>query len=145
MLEHKRLQNQFDWIPLDKRNNGFPPRKPEIRVPVFWIACNDNELYFVNNSEETLDLVSVDTGNFQSGNERYTSYHDVLPNEAVKIEEYDGFYDLDFILQISLIIQSKIRGRIQILTGAKKGGIGETVILWNNNELGKRIRYEETI
>ena len=149
--EHKILKNKFTWVPIEKRTSRFggsiPPRKPENRRPLLWLACEGNEVYLVNSSEETLDLVVAKTGGFQTVDEdvmpvaskdKY-EYLNVKPNNAVKVEEYDGFYDLDYVLQISVRIQSKKLGCIEIISPAEKGGPGETVLLWNTNENGKHV------
>lgn len=55
MLTIKRLQSSFKWIPLHLRNGGFPPRKPDMRMPIFWLTRSGDELFFVNDSDETVD------------------------------------------------------------------------------------------
>jgi len=148
---HKVIENSFKWIPLDKRKSRFgglmPPRKAEVRHPVLWLARTENELYLVNSSAETLDFVGAGTGGFQTvdndcitvaTSNKYT-YKNVKPNDAVKVEEFDGFYDLDYLLQVSMRIQSKNLGNIEILTPPEKGGIGEIVLLWDTMENGKNV------
>lgn len=66
MLQPKRLQSSFKWIPLHIRNSGFPPCKPDMRMPIFWLTRSGNELFFVNDSDETLDLVTTESGGFQT-------------------------------------------------------------------------------
>lgn len=151
MKEHKVLENRFNWIPLDERLSRFggqmPPRKKEVRIPVLWLACDGNELYLVNASEETLDLVTVSSGGFLTADDDVLSvdsnkayeYRNVKPNNAVKVEEYDGYYDLDYILQVSVRVQSKGLGCLDILSPAEKGGVGETVLLWDTGEHGKHV------
>ena len=55
MFQQQEVQYQFRWIPLDDKNAGFPTRKPETRTPIFWLTRKDNELFFVNDSDELLD------------------------------------------------------------------------------------------
>jgi hypothetical protein len=148
---HKVIENSFKWIPLDKRKSKFggpmTPRKAELRNPLLWFSCEGKELYLVNSSEETLDLVAAGTGGLQTVDDDCISvstknkyeYKNVKPNDAVKVEEFDGYYDLDYLLQVSLKVQSKNLGCIEILTPAKKGGIGETVLLWDTMENGKNV------
>ena len=149
MKDHKVIKNEFTWIPLDKRVSRFgglvPPRKSESRHPILWLVRERDELYLVNSSEEILDLVIANSGGFQTvdedvmtiaSNDKY-EYTNVKPNSAVKVEEYDGFYDLDYVLQVSISIKSKKLGCIDILSPAKKGGVQETVLLWNTGENGK--------
>lgn len=151
MKKNKIVENKFTWVPLDKRVSRFggllPPRKAELRRPLFWLARDVNELFLVNSSKDILDFVIAESGGFQtvdddvmaiSSNERY-EYKNVKPNHAVKVEEYDGFYDLDYVLWVSIRIKSKSTGCIEVVSPAKKGGVGETVLLWNTNENGKNI------
>jgi hypothetical protein len=111
------------------------------------LVRDGGELYLVNSSVETLDEVSAESGGFQTvdddvvsitSNDGYT-YKNVKPNFAVKIEEYDGYNDLDYILQVVVTIQSTNLGTIEILTLPAKGGVGETVILWDNGEAGENV------
>ena len=152
MKEHKTIKNGFPWIPLDKRISLFggamPPRKPETRRPILWLARDENEVYLVNNSQEALDFVIADSGGFQTvddddvetvKNKEPYKYIDVNPSDAVKVEEYDGYYDLDYVLQIYLKVQSPILGCIEVASPAEKGGIGETVLLWDSGEAGKYV------
>ncbi len=41
MTGHKRVNDEFNWIPMDKRIDKLglpvPPRAPELRKPVFWL------------------------------------------------------------------------------------------------------------
>ena len=155
MLEHITIENKFIWVPIDKRKSRFgggpmPYRKPENRRPILWLAREKNDVYLVNSSEETLDFVIADGGGFfiddddivTFGGKKY-EYKNVKPNNAVKVEEYDDFYDSDFFLQISLRVQSQKLGCINILSPTKKGGIGETVLLWDTGESGKYVLVQE--
>lgn len=82
------------------------------------------------------DCITVSTEN------RY-EYKNVKPNDAVKVEEFDGYYDLDYVLQVSLKVQSKKLGSIEILTPSKKGGIDEVVLLWDTMENGKDVTFNK--
>ncbi|MGB5446612.1 MAG: hypothetical protein WBM99_14040 [Psychromonas sp.] len=150
---YKVIENGFKWVPLDKRKSKFggpmTPRKAELRHPLLWLAREGKELYLVNSSEETLDFVAAGTGGFQtvdddcitvsSKSKNKYEYKNVKPNDAVKVEEFDGFYDLDYVLQVSIQVQSKNLGNIEIFSPPKKGGIGETVLLWDTMENGNHV------
>ena len=152
MQKHKRFVDEFTWIPIDKRPNPFdlpgwyprPYRKPELRKPKYWLARNGGELYFVNNTDEVLDFVSTKTGGFLTADDDIVtlgckgySYNEVMPLEAVKIEEFDGYFDLDYVIQVDIFVKSKKEGSLKIQSPAKKGGVGETVLLWDTGEEGK--------
>lgn len=71
------------------------------------------------------------------------TYQGVNPGDAVKVAEFDDYYDLDYILQIYLIVQSQSLGCIQIATPPKKGGIDEVVLLWDTGEAGKNVSIRQ--
>jgi hypothetical protein len=145
------VEGEFTWYPHQEIESRFggsrPPSKPELRKPLLWLARDGNDLYFVNISGETLDSVIADSGGFQTADDTVISvtsntqyeYKNVINNAAVKIEEYDGHYDLDYLLQASILIKSKSLGCIQILSPCEKGGVGETVLLWDTGESGKNV------
>lgn len=148
MKTAKVLSNFFQWIPIHIRNGGFPPRNPDNRTPVFWVACYQNEVYFVNNSHEILDYVRTEVAGVQTcDDEIFTisdtdySYQNVKPNDAVKIDEFDEINDSDYLLQISLVIKSKKHGEVHMRTSPVKGGFCESVLLWDSGEIGKYISY----
>ena len=150
-MKPKTIKNKFTWVPVDKRPGRFgiipsSYKFPEKRHPLLWIVPDGNEFYLVNLSEETLDSVVVDSGGFTGGEDIVSiagidklEYKNIKPNTAVKIEEYDYFYDLDYVMQISLIIKSKSLGCITIKTRPEKGSAKEAVILWDTLEYGKKI------
>jgi len=155
MKKTQVVESEFAWVPVDKRVSRFggslPPRKAESRTPLLWLARSGCDLFLVNESEEILDFVFAGTGGFQTvdedvmtiaSNDQY-EYKNVRPNSAVKVDEYDGFHDLDYVLQVSLKIQSKSLGCVDILSPAKKGGVEETVLLWDSNEAGKGVYIEQ--
>jgi hypothetical protein len=136
------MENKFVWVPYYKRIGrfGFPlSNKVDDRVPLFWTAISDSELYFVNNSNETLDYVRVKTVGFQtcdddivtvnSDGDRYV-YESVKPSEAVKIDEYDVYLDSDFVLQTRIKIKSPTYGVLEFSTKPEKGGFSEYVLKW---------------
>ena len=153
MQKHERFVDEFfTWIPIDKRPNPFGPpgwyprpyRKPELRKPKYWLARDGGELYFVNNTDEVLDFVSSETGGFITADDDVScvggsgySYNKVMPLEAVKIEEFDGYYDLDFVIGVTIFVKSKKEGSLKIQSPSAKGGVGETVLLWDTGEEGK--------
>lgn len=167
MQEPKVIDSVPAWIPLCVRRIGWsgptpiPPRPPEHRRPLLWLmpkrdtsGNHANELFLVNATGEVLDEVVAGTGGFQTvddddvltvgspaeGRYRYT---DVQPGSAVKVEEHDGYYDYDYVLQVSVVITCKSLGRVEFFAPATKGDFGESILLWNNGELGKHVRMEK--
>ena len=146
-MKNKRVQSKFVWVAPEKRKSRFggsmPPRKPELRKPLLWITRDGRELFLVNVTGESLRLVTASTGGFITCDEDVGTiennfsyrYENVLPDEAVKIEEYDDYYDLDYVLQTAVIIESESLGCIELRTPAEKGGNKEMVLLWDNGEV----------
>jgi hypothetical protein len=146
MITKRIIPNYAPWVPLDKRIS-FPPRKPELRRPLLWLAREGDELFLVNETDEILDSVIVQMGGFQtvddeaftvSSGEVYT-YKKINPHDAVKIDEYDGFYDLDFMIQVQIQVKSRGLGCLEITSQTNKGGVKETVLLWDTCESGKKV------
>lgn len=159
-MKRERLsEHNLKWIPIHKRKSRLPggPKphqigEPESRVPLLWIARDEVEeyehsLYLVNDSGEVLEKVVPDTGGFitfdddvhpVSSKEKIV-YENVQPGEAVKVDDIDIFYDSDFVLGVSVEIKSSSLGHIQFDAFGQRGGIGETVLLWDNLEAGKGI------
>jgi hypothetical protein len=156
MPEHIRVLNKFEWLPPEKRPSRFPgpkpPRKPETRKPLFFVARDGDDLYFVNNSNETLNRVSTSTGGCQTLDdgddviavrsvEPLYLYENVKPGEAVKVEHYDPYWDCDFLLQIEVNVSSPSHGN-KLFRVLGKGGVVSTVLLWDNGEKGKYVHME---
>jgi hypothetical protein len=154
MKEHKTLAGAFNWVPMDKRMSKFggpmSPRKPELRRPVLWLARSGNELYLVNDSREVLEAVDAGYGGWITADDQVGTvaseaeyrYENVQPGAAVKVEEYDGFYDLDFMLSVRLTVRSPRLGCLEIETAADKGGIDETILIWDTGEPGKWVKVK---
>jgi hypothetical protein len=116
-MMRKRFFDTFNWVPLHQRIGrfGFPlSQKVDKRKPIFWITSfisdRMRELFFINNSGETLDFVKAVEGGFISYDDGMMgvstedgqgySYRDVLHREAVKVAEFDDYYDLDYVLGV---------------------------------------------
>lgn len=142
MKDPKRLQSGFTWE---------SPR--ESRSPLFWLESrggqDSDELFFVNDSDEPLASVMVAPAGFMTADDDtltlqaadYT-YHDVAPGEAVKVAEFDGYYDLDFVFQLSIEVTSPRFGKVLMRTPPKKGYIPRQVLLWDDGEPGKNVMVE---
>ena len=124
----------------------------EDKRPVFWLELTrrkQGDLYFINESQETLDYVKVEPAGYMTADDdvltleaKRTIYRDVLPHEAVKIDEFDGYYDLDMVFQIYLEVKSKTHGRMRFRTPPKKGYIPRQELLWDNGEPGEYVTVE---
>ena len=101
----------------------FPPR-PIVREVVLSLITYKGGLYFVNGSNEVLKTVTSDSFGFveDSSLEKNPSfsYENIQVGESVKVEEYDDFYDLDFVLGFKIYIESNEYGRIEIIPPATK-------------------------
>lgn len=149
-LNHKRISDYPAWIAphlkKDKLGLPLPPRKPELREPVYWLSSRGNELYFVNASHLVINkLISTATGWFtadeamatvESGQYEYTN---ILPNEAVMIECFDEILDSDFNFQLSLHLHAEQYGHIQMLLPISMENKSDIVLLWDNGDIHKHL------
>ena len=138
MREHKRVLNEFKWT------------RPEKKNPVFYVIRDGEELYFMNDSTETLNSVSTCTGGCQTLDDEVMPvsspdplylYKNVKPGEAVKVEHYDPYWDSDYLLQLEVELSSPTHGN-KIFRVLGKGGIDDTVLLWDTGEAGKYVNME---
>lgn len=152
----KRVMGQFPWVPphqrLDRFGKPLPPRRPELRQPLYRLEREGSELYFVNDSAEMLKSVSSDCaamlamGDDELGqvpvdcSQAQHSYRDVQPGEAVKIDEFDAIADFDFFIQTELKFESAVHGLLRFRTPGQRGGCaGDVVLLWDSAEAGKDV------
>ncbi|QXL85242.1 hypothetical protein [Comamonas sp. NLF-1-9] len=151
MFEPKLLVDEIQWIPVHQRRSHFggpmPPRKPDVRLPALWLRRSGSELYLVNHSAETLHEVYASSTGFVTLDDTTSSwasqgvcYRDVPHNAAVKVDEYDDFYDLDYVLGMHIRLRSPSHPGLQLECIGDKGGIEEAVLLWCNGEVGKDAR-----
>jgi len=138
MREHERVLNEFKWTRSEKKK------------PVFYVIRKGEELYFVNESTETLNSVSTGTGGCQTLDDEVMPvsspdplylYKNVKPGEAVKVEHYDPYWDSDYLLQLEVELSSPTHGN-KIFRVLGKGGIDDTVLLWDTGEAGKYVNME---
>jgi len=94
-------------------------------------------LFLLNERPETLEYVTVSRWGTQTiADEAFAlkatppiGYRAVPPNAAIKIEDYDGFYDPYFSLGLELVIQGPILGTRTFTVPPCQGGVGDTVLL----------------
>lgn len=151
----KAVSRKFTWIPPHARMSRFggpaSPRQTEERRPILWLARDGNELYLVNAGNEVLKRVIIDNGGFLTVDDDVAIisskspiiYENIQPGESVKVDEYDGFYDLDYSLHVQLGIESSFPGHVTITSPAQKGGVNEMVLLWDSGEPGKHVDIKE--
>ena len=156
MKEKRILKHSYNWVPPFERKSRFPGNdkphrigKPEKRKPYLWVTRSlpkqlESDLFLINDSGEVLEEVISNISGFVTSDEdvhpfsskaSYT-YKNVQPGEAVKVEEYNEMLDSDFVLGLSVQIKSEELGEIEISISGTRGGIGETVILWDTLETG---------
>lgn len=124
----------------------FPPR-PVKRDVMFSLMYYRDGLYFVNGSDETLDIVSSESFGFVLDSSLENSpkffYENVQPNESVKVEEYDDYYDLDYVLGFEIFIQSSNLGQIKIVPPMKKGGVKPQELIFKDMTSAKYVSFEK--
>ena len=146
-MKNKRLIYKFGPVPV----------KGEKDHAVFWVTSLSKtslgrDLYFINHSEEILAVVTAEDGGFVTCDDEVISawteedkgylYRDVCPGEAVKVAEFDDYYDLDYVLSVSITIKSQKRGIFTLSTPLEKGGVEECVLLFDSGKVGKGCSIE---
>lgn len=145
MIKKNRLMDRFEWIPKHQRNSRFggpvAERPVDNKMPVFWLDSDQDDIYFINNSDDTLDYVIYSRGAMQTLDDDVMSvseieecYEQVLPGEAVKIYEYDVIFDSDFVIIFEVRVISKQYDDKIYLSEPFKGRFKEMVLLWDNGE-----------
>lgn len=111
---------------------------------IFYLTCwggqeYENDIWFVNNSDETLDYVRPSSGGFASSDDDVipmsqsrdsVEYRDVKPSEAVKIDVYNVIYDRDFAISFGVEVKSPNLGRRNFSSGFEKGSPPEVGLFW---------------
>ncbi len=124
----------------------FPPRPIEREV-LFSLMDYKGALYFVNGGDEVLNIVSSESFGFiedtslEKGPQYF--YENVKPNESVKVEEYDNFYDLDFVLGFDVFIKSKNLGNMRIGPLLKKGGVKAQELIFKDLTLKRYVHMQK--
>lgn len=123
----------------------FPPR-PIKREVIFSLMNYEGGLYFVNDSDETLKTVSSNSFGFildaAIENNLKFNYSDIKPGESVKVEEYDEYYDLDYVLGFNIYIESDNLGKIVITPPCKKGGVIAQPLLYKDRITPRFVNIE---
>jgi hypothetical protein len=145
MITPKRMKDKLTWI-----EPTYPPRPK--RKALFSLIAYGDEIYFVNDSDEILTSVSTESSGFFSVDDETTvgteknpgySYADVLPSEAVKVEEYDKILDSDFVLGLDVYVESKRFGKIHIRAKSHKGGVLSQPLMWEDGSFPRGVWVEE--
>ncbi len=158
-MEKVRLLDKFTW---QRRYRAAPT------VPLYYLDQDGCDVFFVNNSGETLDSVSADSCGMQTLDDEVMSvggtacsYEGVKPGEAVKVERYDTVLDSDFVMQLDVAVSSKVerydtvldsdfvmqldvavssssKGRVTYRCWSK-GGVTSKVLQWDDGRIGSGV------
>ena len=149
MVDKKRIKN---WLQADTEPRAVRPipTPPRVREPRLWLTCAYNELFFVNGGPELLARLTtsqsvtalVDDGVFMSDADDVLEYRDIAPGEAVKIDAYDGYYDLDYVLGATVVLDLRSCGRFACYVVGSKGGIQEQILQWADGTWHSRVTVE---
>lgn len=111
---------------------------------IFYLTCwsgqeYENDIWFVNNSDETLDYVRPSSGGFATSDDDIipmtqsrdrVEYRDVKPGEAVKIDTYHIVYDSDFVISFGVDVKCPSLGERHFSSGLEKGNPPEVGLFW---------------
>jgi len=114
---------------------SFPPR-PIKREVLFSLMHEGPQIYFVNDSNEVLSKVSVNTVGFVGDgsvtNESDKIYKDVKPGESVMLDEYDMVLDSDFVLGLIIEVESEKYGKMSINSKMGKGSVPSQPLIYKD-------------
>jgi len=156
-METNRRTDLEPWLPRQDRKDRLglplPPGPKEHRTPLFRLVNKSHvglghDLYFVNDTSEVLISASTSTGGFTTAdddtvtlqNDNEPMYRLVQPGEGVKIREFDGYYDLDYLFQARVYVVSPTLGKLLLISKIDKGSIPDQVLLWDSLEPDRHSR-----
>lgn len=143
MFDKKRLHQHFVWQ-AGSSSGRWASALRENDVPLIWLTClstaSGRELYLVNHSGAHIEHLSVIRachtcidGEYFNKDVPELCYEHIQPDEAVKIEHYDEYYDLDLLLGLKLKIVSQVLGERILITKNVMGGTKrDEVLLWQH-------------
>ena len=112
---------------------------------IFYLTCwsgqnaFQDEVWFVNNSDETLDYVRPASGGFATSDDDVVPmtqspdsvlYKDVQPREAVFIDVYDTIFDGDFVISWGVDLKSPSLGERYFDSDPIKGKAPNITLHW---------------
>lgn len=128
------------------KKNRFFPHKRRSAEHIFYLECDESPdpsgkavVYFVNNSEETLDRVSPASGGFTTADDEAIlmtqsghapGFKNVEPGEAVAIDTYDPIFDGDFVISWGAYVSSPSIGARYFSADAIKGYAPNVTLHW---------------
>ncbi|GGI90643.1 hypothetical protein [Shewanella gelidii] len=148
-MVHQRFDSEFSWLTeqvdvtkLDLDNIGHNTRRP-----VFWLKQQDSAVYFINGSNECLDLVIANTQDTktpenmarQLPEKRGFFYDNQMPNQGVKVFEYSNSGDRSSDLVLNLRIKSRHHNHLKLSIAANLNNQNAVVLLWNTGEVGETV------
>lgn len=125
--------------------------KPFIWLPGKSDGSYENYVYLINDSNEVLDLVKPYSTAFLTADDDVSTkestqeveYRDVKPGESVLVDVYHSMYDSDFMLSVTLLIESPSLGQLELSTPLHVGGIPDQVLVWDTLEIAKNVRVKK--
>ena len=148
-IEKKRIAN---WVQTRNETEAAltMPTPPRIREPLLWLSRAGNELFFVNGGSRLLARLTtsqsvtalVDRGVFRSDADDIIEYRGIEPGEAVKIDAYDEYLDLDHVLGATLVLDLGTSGRFACYVAGIKGGVREQILRWADGTWHNRVAAE---
>ena len=114
-----------------------PPNQDTPMPACLRLVRDGTALFLLNERPEALECVTVSRWGTQTiADEEFALkstppivYRAIPPYAAIKIEDYDGFYDPYFTLGLELVIQGPTLGTRTFTVPPCQGGVGDTVLL----------------
>lgn len=146
---HER-PSPYRWVPPHLESDGvtarFPPHPVEARAPRLWLVSDGNQAWLVNLFEVPLPSVRIartgfgssDCATFPYSASDDWSYENIQPNHCVLVDEWDGYYCLDFYIycELTVTLPGSSEQYFRVGGGLEKGCIATQVLLWDNGAVG---------
>ena len=156
MKKAKVKHDGFDWVPPHELIK-FPLRKPDDRKPIFRTVRKSaeegkgSELFLVNHSGTSVKIIkvfntsfiTVDDNTYFSTDDEGIIYYDIPDGSAVKIDHFDDYYDLDYVIGFVVELESEALGKYRFNCFGEKGGVKDMVILWETGETDRKINLQK--
>jgi hypothetical protein len=87
-------------------------------------------------------FVSSDDDTVPYSSESKYCYTNVQTGEAVLVEKLDGYYDLDYIHQLFILLDDEKLGKLELRTLPDKGQIKTQALFWEGDTPSEKIVIE---
>lgn len=132
----------FDWGVESQLFFRSSRKPPSTREPRLWLVSTGDKAWLVNMTGEPITKLVSSRGGWGGGDTPCTYdaeedwvYTDVPHGYCALVDEWDGFYSLDFFLLLELLVETPSLGAMTFhARGREKGTIDRQIFLWDASE-----------